>query len=266
MNQPSSCADTRVATLPSPGVFLRARWEHLAMINYEVDPALLAARVPRGTEIDTWGGRCFVSMVGFLFLDTRVLGVAVPFHRDFEEVNLRFYVRRRGAADGDGRGVVFVKELVPRRAIALAARVLYNENYQALPMRHHLARSGGHDAPLDVEYGWRLRDRWNRLRVVTQGPAQLPLADSEEQFITEHYWGYAAQRDGGTVEYRVEHSPWRVWRGHHAELDCDVERLYGSEFARVLAGRPSSAFVAEGSPILVRRGVRLDLAVRAEAA
>ncbi len=251
----SSAGGSPAAALP--GVFLRARWERLAMLNYEVDPGLLRARAPRGTEIDTWDGRCFVSMVGFLFLDTRVLGVGIPFHRDFEEVNLRFYVRRRGAPDGDRRGVVFVRELVPRWAIATAARLLYNENYQSLPMRHRISVPAREGAPLDVEYGWSVAGRWNRLRVATEGPALLPVAGSEEEFITEHYWGYAAQRDGGCVEYRVEHPQWRVWRGADAELDCDVALLYGGELAEALAARPSSAFVAEGSPIIVRRGVRL---------
>jgi uncharacterized protein YqjF (DUF2071 family) len=32
-------------------------------------------------------------MVGFVFKDTRVLGIKWPFHVNFEEVNLRFYVR-----------------------------------------------------------------------------------------------------------------------------------------------------------------------------
>src|SRR5688572_22928209 len=95
---------------------------------------MLAALVPHGTALDLWRGRCLVSVVGFRFLDTRVLGVPVPGHRDFDEVNLRFYVRR---AHDDGalrRGVTFVREIVPRRAIALVARATYNEPYCTLPM------------------------------------------------------------------------------------------------------------------------------------
>src|SRR5689334_1903898 len=103
------------------------------MINYEVDPGILAERTPRGTEIDTWNGRCFLSIVGFQFVDTHVLGIAIPFHRNFVEVNLRFYVRRV-VGDEVRRGVVFIKELVPRRALAWVANLVYNENYQALAM------------------------------------------------------------------------------------------------------------------------------------
>src|SRR6185503_10439864 len=103
-----------------------AHWRFLMMLNYEVDPSVLHPLVPRGTELDTWHGRTYASVVGFLFLDTRVLGLAIPFHRDFEEVNLRFYVRRR-EAEAWRRGVVFIKEIVPRWAIATVARVAYNE-------------------------------------------------------------------------------------------------------------------------------------------
>lgn len=234
-----------------PGAFLTARWQRLAMINYEIDPAALRPRAPRGTEVDDWNGRCVVSIVGFQFLDTRVLGVAVPFHRNFVEVNLRFYVRR--IVDGDvRRGVVFVKELVPRRAIAWVANALYNENYMAVSM-------SSEDTGDLVTYGWRYRGRPQRMSVALAGEPYLPSADSEEQFITEHYWGYATQRDGSTVEYQVEHPPWRVWRGYRPELDCDVAALYGAEFAPCLLATPSSCFLAEGSGVVVRRGARLPV-------
>lgn len=184
-----------------------------------------------------------------MFLDTRVLGVPVPFHRDFEEVNLRFYVRRRGR-EGWRRGVVFVKEIVPRRAIAAAARLLYDEPYSAMPMRHRVEDGV-------VEYSWRHRGRWDTLRVVAEGEPSSPLPDFEEEFITEHYWGYTARRGGGCSEYGVEHPPWKVRRAKEAILDCDVGALYGKRFAEPLSGAPLSAFVAEGSPIVVRGGTRL---------
>ncbi len=48
-------------------VFLTAEWRYLAMFNYEVPPELLAPLVPRGTELDSWQGKVYVSLVGFLF-------------------------------------------------------------------------------------------------------------------------------------------------------------------------------------------------------
>lgn len=233
--------------------FLTAEWRWLAMLNYAVDPALLRPLVPAGTELDEWEGTTYASIVGFLFLRTRVLGIPVPFHRDFEELNLRFYVRRRGP-EGWRRGVVFVKEVVPRRAIAAVARLAYNENYVAHPMRHRISilpAAGG-----SVEYGWRHAGRWSSLAATVEGTPR-PLADgSEAEFIAEHYWGYARQRDGGTVEYAVEHPRWSAWMAT-AALDCDLPALYGRGFAEALAGAPRSALVADGSPVVVRRGVRI---------
>ncbi len=240
-----------------PGSFLTAEWRYLAMINYEVDPAIVRPFVPSSTELDSWQGKAFVSMVGFLFLKTKLLGWPVPFHRNFEEVNLRFYVRRKGP-EGWRRGVVFIKEIVPKRTIAAVARLVYNENYVALPMRHQLElESGSLKQDGAVEYAWCFQRRWNRLRVKTCGTAQPLTAGSEEEFITEHYWGYAAQRDGGCIEYQVEHPPWHVWQVSEASLDCDVEAIYGAQFVDCLGARPSSAFLAVGSPVTVRKGLRL---------
>lgn len=233
--------------------FLTAEWRDLAMLNYEIDPDVLRARVPQGAELDAWESRTFVSVVGFRFLDTRVCGFAIPGHRNFEEVNLRFYVRRK--VDGAWRrGVVFIKEIVPRHAIAWVARAIYNENYHTLATRHDVTVSS---STRRVAYRWRHAKRWQGLAVECAGRPSLPPEASEEAFITEHYWGYARQRAGGTVEYRVEHPRWRVLRATRASFDCDVSDLYGPEFASVLQGEPSSAFLADGSEVVVHRGVRL---------
>lgn len=237
--------------------FLTAHWKHLVMINYEVDRSILLPHLPAETVLDTWNGRYYASMVGFLFLKTAVLGMPIPFHRNFEEVNLRFYVRRLGP-EGWRRGVVFVREIVPRWAIATVARVAYNENYIAMPMRHRVDLDAAADGGAgSVEYGWRHERRWHHLRATTTGRPMPLVEGSEEEFIAEHYWGYTAQRDGTTMEYRVEHPPWRVWSTSDAALDCDVQRIYGAPFAEAFASKPRSAFVAEGSEIIVRRGERI---------
>ena len=229
--------------------FLSAEWRSLVMLNYEVDPAVLRPLVPRGVELDEWDGRTLVSVVGFLFLNTRLLDIPVPFHRDFEEVNLRFYVRRR-CGDGWRRGVTFVRELVPRAAIAMTARLFYNEPYLAVPMRHEVG--GGIN-----EYSWQHQGRWAVLRAETRGEPALIENGSEEEFIFEHYWGYTAQRDGSTVEYQVEHPRWRVSPVVASSLECDAAAIFGADFAPALAGQPHSAFVAEGSPVVVGMPVRL---------
>jgi uncharacterized protein YqjF (DUF2071 family) len=234
-------------------IFLTAEWRYLAMLNYEVKPRLLAEFVPAGTELDSWKGKMFVSLVGFRFLKTRVFGVAFPFHRNFDEVNLRFYVRRNRGSENK-RGVVFVREIVPRRAIAIVARAFYVERYLALPMKHSVESNNEGSA---VEYGWRFGGRWNRIRLTTRGEGALPADGSAEQFITEHYWGYAASRDGGCVEYQVRHPQWKVWDAGEASFDGSMEELYGKELDDVLQRPPDSAFLAEGSAISVHRGTRL---------
>ena len=238
--------------------FLTAEWRNIVMLNYEVDPALLLARVPRGTELDAWSGKTFVSLVGFLFARTRVLGVPVPLHRTFEEVNLRFYVRRT-VGDDVRRAVTFIKELVPRVAIATVARLAYNEPYAALPMRHLHGDVGDRGLPASVEYGWKASDDWSHMRATPVGAGALASPGSEEEFITEHYWGYTRQRDGSTVEYRVEHPRWRVWSVEEVHVGGDVDAVYGRELSQILRSPPSSAFLADGSAVTVGRPVRLPL-------
>jgi uncharacterized protein YqjF (DUF2071 family) len=237
--------------------FLSAEWRYLAMLNYEIEPAVLAPLVPRGTEIDSWQGKTFVSMVGFLFENTRVMGFSIPLHQNFEEINLRFYVRRK-AEDGWRRGVVFVKEIVPRAAIALVARRLYHENYLALPTGNVICRAADGTKNIEsVKYYWTFNQRAQFIELVTRGAPSAFVEGSQEEFIAHHYWGYSSQKDGGTAEYRVEHPPWQIWQAQSSRLDCDVENLYGKQFRRFLQGRPSSSFLAEGSAIVVYRGIKL---------
>lgn len=231
------------------GQFLKAEWRHLAMLNFETDPRALLSRVPAGTELDIYDGKAFVSVVGFLFLNTTVFGVPIPFNRNFEEVNLRFYVRRK--ADGVWRrGVVFVKEIVPKFAVAMAARLLYNERYEAMHMDHDidLERSGV------VEYRWFFAGEWNRLKMKAAGGPRAMVSGSQEEFIAEHYWGYVTNRKNETAEYAVEHPPWLVRSASESKLECNAAELYGPEFGEALQSAPASAFLAEGSGVVVREG------------
>jgi uncharacterized protein len=236
--------------------FLKAHWEKLVLLNYSCPQELLEPLVPAGTVLDQWNGHTLISLVGFLFRDTKLLGVAVPFHRTFEEVNLRFYVRRTRPDGATVRAVVFIRELVPRLAIATVARAVYNEPYLAVPMRHGLALDA--DAGGTAEYTWRHNGAPFAIRAAARGAARAFESGSEAEFITEHYWGYTRQRDGGTLEYQVEHPPWRVWQDVEADFTGPAADLYGADFGALLATRPRSAFVAVGSPVVVRKGRRID--------
>ena len=252
---------------PSKRVFLSAEWRDLVMLNYEVDPALLTCHLPPGTSLDSYGGKTYVSLVGFRFCSTRLFGrFPLPFHVNFDEVNLRFYVRRKTEAEVHGpevpgvearRGVVFISEVVPRRAVATSARLLYGENYRCLPMKHSIVTQ---HSQTTREYQWRINDddhAWCRLSAQTVGLPTHPSEGSLEQFITEHYWGYSARPEGHCVEYHVSHVPWQVWPAAVAEFEGEAAGLYGRQLADALHRRPDTAFVAEGSPVIVYWGERI---------
>jgi uncharacterized protein YqjF (DUF2071 family) len=245
---------------------LKARWTELALLNFRVPEEVIAALAPAGTEVDLHEGEAYISIVGFRFQNVRLFGLPMPGHMRFDEINLRHYVKR--TVDGEvRRGVVFVREVAPRRAIAIVANRLYNENYVVRPMRHAIAMAGGELRVGDtIEYGWgsgggrrgvRPQLVWNRMgaRVATQ-PA-IPAAGSLEEFIVEHYWGYVRGRDGVTREYRVEHPTWRVAHADEVIWECDLAATYESPLAEFLKAAPASAFVADGSAVRVYRGRRV---------
>jgi uncharacterized protein YqjF (DUF2071 family) len=232
---------------------LTAEWQNLALANYAVDPALLKPSLPRGVELDFFGETCYVSLVGFLFVRTRLLGVPVPFHRTFEEVNLRFYVRRLVGTEWR-RGVVFIQEMVPRPAIAWSARLMYREPYVTRPMRHRWENSA---EGLEVEYAWKWRRRWNWLAARADPQAVEMATGSEEEFITEHYYGYNG-RGGSTREYVVEHPRWRVHPVHSYDISCDFKAQYGPAFGFLAAREPDSVMLAAGAPVAILPFTRLE--------
>lgn len=225
------------------------------MLNYRVPPELLNPLVPDGTTLDLWNGVAYVTVVGLLFRDTRVLGLPIPLHRTFEEVNLRFYVRREVGGE-IRRAVTFIRELVPRRAIAGVARLTYNEPYHALPMRHQIRVEAARGATTFVEYEWKAASEWSGLRITPEGPGAPLVPGSEEEFITQHDWGYTKQRDGGTVEYEVRHPAWRIWSAREVGLYGNLSHVFG-KFSEHLRGEPHSAWLADGSAVSVHAPVRL---------
>jgi uncharacterized protein YqjF (DUF2071 family) len=230
--------------------FLKAEWKKLALANYEVEPEILKPYVPYGTELDLWQGRCYMSLVGFMFINTRLLGVPVPGHINFEEVNLRFYVKRvdRGEVK---RGVVFIKEIVPRAAITFIANNIYKENYETMKMGHEWAQR---NSRIDVSYKWKRRGgKWNSFSVSAPDTQHPLVKGSETEFITEHYWGYAKVSDSQTNEYEVTHPRWNVYGVDSHQIDVDFAEVYGKEFRFLNAAEPLSVMLAEGSLITVEK-------------
>jgi len=224
------------------------------MAQYEVAPEVLAPYLPRGLELDFFQGKCYVSLVAFLFDEVRVKGFAVPWHTSFEEINLRFYVRRREDDGSVKRGVVFVREFVPRRAIAFVAKRVYEEPYRAVPSSH---KFGKKKDLVFARYAWQMGGRVHALEAAGYVPVQEIGEGSEEEFITEHYWGYTKRSDGGTAAYEVEHPRWQTYRLQGYQIEVDFERLYGREFAFLNGVRESSVLLAEGSAVTVHSGFRL---------
>jgi uncharacterized protein YqjF (DUF2071 family) len=230
-------------------IFLDAEWRKLAIANYTVDPSILAPYLPLGTELDFWQDKCYVSLVGFMFVNTKVLGFRIPFHINFEEVNLRFYVRHLQNGIWK-RGVVFIKEIVPRPALTFVANTLYNENYVTMPMFHNWQLQ---EDKWDISYRWG-KGLTNSLQVITEKKSSVIEKNSEAEFITEHYWGYTRLSENKTAQYEVEHPRWEVYKTIDYTIHVDFSKVYGMAFGHLQQEKPVSVFLAEGSHIKVKKG------------
>ena len=235
--------------------FLTAEWRKLIMANYVVPESLLRPYLPRGTEFDSYNDHCYVSLVGFLFQETRLKGFRVPFHGEFEEVILRFYVRRIDETGLQKRGVVFIKELVPRFALSFVAKTFYEENYSTVRMQHEWLHAG---VNLSVIYRWRDKRLWHEMQVSAFSESQPIRIGSEEEFFTEHYWGYTKLRDGGTSQYEVLHPRWQIYPVEQFTINVAFGQIYGDAFSGLNDRQPDSVLLAEGSEVVVRSGSRID--------
>lgn len=229
--------------------FLTAKWHDLVMANYEVAPEILVDFLPNGVSLDFHEGKCFVSLVAFMFLDTRVLGVPVPFHINFEEANLRFYVKRE-ISEETRRGVTFIKEIVPRFAIASVAKIFYGEPYEAWAMSHAKNEN-------ELIYAWWKRDDSHSIKIEIGENLGVPAENSDGEFIIEHYWGYTKRGEDRTDEYKVKHPKWELFEVNYAEIDVDFGKLYGERFAFLSDTEPHSIFMAKGSEIAVYKGKKI---------
>ena len=227
--------------------FLTAEWRKLALANYEVDDAILAPFVPARTELDKWNNTTYVSLVGFMFLNTKMLGIKIPFHVNFEEVNLRFYVRHRHNGEWK-RGVVFIKEIVPRPAITFVANTLYGEHYQTAKMRHNWQVD---QDSRTTKYEWLCQKQWQSFSIESAVESTAMPAGSEAEFITEHYWGYTRINPNKTFEYEVTHPRWNTYHVTGYDINVDYGLVYGKPFEILNQMEPKSVMLAEGSQITV---------------
>lgn len=228
-------------------VFLKAKWENIIMANYEIDPKLLIPYLPNGVSLDLFNGKAYVSLVGFMFKNTKLFNVPIPFFGSFEEINLRFYVIRK---EGNilKRGVVFINETIPYQLVAWVANKLYNEHYTVVPTKHELSSN---NKTIQIKFEWLLQKKWNTIAVGYESKTESMKTGSLEKFIYEHYYGYTKINDLKTEEYQLRHPSWKIHKVTDYKIDCDFEAMYGKSFSILSQTQPSEVFIAEGSDVAI---------------
>ena len=218
------------------------------MANYAVSPDLLKNYLPKGLELDFYKNNTYVSLVGFMFKNTRLFNIPVPIWGTFEEINLRFYVKR---IEGNTvkRGVVFINETVPSRMIAWVANKLYKEHYIALQTKNKIEITNHSKS---IKYRWKLNKEWNHIEAYTDLKNDSMLPDSMEEFIFEHYYGYTKVNNQISQEYKVNHPRWQINKVKDYSIECNFKSMYGNEFSILSNQQPYSVIVAKGSAVSVK--------------
>jgi uncharacterized protein len=226
-------------------IFLKADWENIIMANYEIDPKFLTPFLPKGVEIDLFNNKTYISLVGFMFKNTQLFKMPIPWFGTFEEINLRFYVVRKEGNEIK-RGVVFINETIPYPIVAWVANKLYNEHYTVVPTRHDIKTESNNQK---IRFEWLLAKKWNSIYVESSTEFNTMKVDSLEKFIYEHYYGYTKINEETTEEYKLQHPSWKTHDVKNYAIDCDFEAMYGSAFKVLNKTKPAAVFIAKGSSV-----------------
>lgn len=224
--------------------FLMANWQKLLFVNYKVNKELLLPYLPTGLELDDYDNTYYLSFVAMRFDNTRVLGISFPFHKRFEEVNLRFYVKRKLSDGSYKKGVVFISEIVPKRVITMIARMLYNESYQTLAMSHQWLDTKKFQ---DISYSLHKNNQTHTITVTTDNTNIDIKPQGHQDFIIERYFGYTKNKQDKTIEYEVRHKPWQTQGIINHKIDINFEDVYGEKFSFLNNLKPDSIYFTEGS-------------------
>lgn len=229
---------------------IHADWKKLLLANYVIDPDILKPFIPFQTELALWQGKCYISLVGFRFLKVRIGGVPVPFHTNFNEVNLRFYVRRLSGHIWH-YGVVFIKEIVALPVVTFVANTFFSEHYETLPLHHNIHHA---KEALSVSYRWK-KDIWHSMHIESGPNPSLIEDNTAEEFLTSQHWGYSKVNEEKTIEYSVEHPRWSVYPTINYQIRTDFEKAYGQKFGFLNQTQPESVFLTEGSAIILKKRI-----------
>lgn len=227
--------------------FLKAKWEEIVMVNYVIEPSVLLPYLPYGLELDTYNDKCFVSLVGFKFKESKIFGVGIPLYGSFDEVNLRFYVKRTDGMEIK-RGVVFISEIVPYKIVSLLANLLYKEHYSVAKMESTVKIENGNK---NINYTWKPKNETYSILTSFNKELKTIEPNSLEEFIYEHYYGFTQVNDIETWEYKVNHPRWLTNEIVSYKINCNFEALYGSDFEFLNALQPYSVYNAVGSEVSI---------------
>lgn len=231
----------------------RAEWREIVVISFEIDPKILRSYVPPKTEIDSFEGATFVSLMARVCKNVKPYGWPIVFAKSVEQVQLRFYVKRQ-TAEGYRRGVCLIRDYVPSKKVSLFLNWMFKHRFNQVRIQRESKNfdKALPDAMPEVEYRWETGDVWNHVKVKARSEMRKQEKETKESFVLDHHFGYTV-REGKTYEFFVEYNPWALWDAKSGSFECDTEQVFGRHFVRALKQRPASVFLARGSEVIIHK-------------
>jgi hypothetical protein len=223
---------------------MTASWKRLINMTYAVSPELLLPHVPAGVTLDCIDGKAFVGLVPFSFENVTMNRLRIPFHQSFPEINLRFYVKHRL-----GRGVVFLRECAPKRAVVWLARKKYNEPYCCKKMKEKVRMFT--DGTFSVAHSLWSNGIKNTVEVTARTTPVFPDKNSSAHYFKELELGFGIAHNKQTMLYRIHHPEWEVFPVVSYALNMNFGAVFGEKWAFLSAEKPLDVSLVKGSAVTV---------------
>lgn len=192
------------------GWLLKQEWKNISFAHYEVDPAEIQKKLPRGLTVDLHEGKAYLGVVTLKMNDGRLNGINLPLYRPFTQVNMRTYVKC-----GKERGIYFFSIHAGHLLGSIVAKSYLNLPYKRAKVKMtssngvHLVRSEAAEKSYDIIYS-------PKPERVSNDPRSL------EMWLTDITQSFQVNKRGKIEKMRVWHAPFEVYKANAQIANDDL--------------------------------------------
>jgi hypothetical protein len=239
-------------------VFLKATWQNLIQLVYTAPIDEVQTLLPEGLTPEIFDGKAHIILSALEFRQTRVKGLKIPFHVHFPEINLRIPVRKQGVT-----GVYFLRQYVPKHCIAVVAKRIYHEAYEAYPMEflvQHVPDADEGTSIMECHCKlWKKEDTLdiqvyavepeNYIPVDENHPPEPAVGDAD--FIT----GFGTNDKQEIIEYRIEHRKQEFFEVREWSIRGDLTKIFDDCIPKGISEMPIHVSFSHGQAVKITQPI-----------